>query len=110
MKFEDLSKYDQFYRFVADPFHHMQLKVFMHDLDELIFRLESEFENKHKHVRFNLERIPYTSFIKWYQNNKSYPGWTALIEDVDSPFMKLMQIDNLFFQIDKVDEKKASDK
>ena len=80
----------------------------MYDLDLLIKGLEEQYESSHKHSRFNLEKIPYVSFIKWYQNNKSYSGWKALIEDVDSPFMKLMQIDSLFFQIDSISEEKKS--
>lgn len=92
-----LDKYDQFYRVVGDPFHRLQIDTFIDDLDELIFDCESKFEASNPGVRFNLEHIPYVKFINWYQKNQSYASWKQHIENVESPFMRLLQLDDLFF-------------
>ena len=75
---------------MGDPFHRITIETFIDDLDELIYNCEKEYERDHPGVRFNLEQIPYVKFINWFQANKSYPEWKSYVENVESPFMRLL--------------------
>lgn len=72
----------------------MQVDDFIDDLNELMFRLEAEFEESHPGELFNLERIPYVQFLEHY---KEKPEWKPHVSNINSPFMRLLQLENLFF-------------
>ena len=95
IKTKKLNKYDQFYRVVGEPLISMQIDDFVDDLHEFIFKTEKEYEQLHKNKIFNLDQLPYVKFLEHF---KEKPEWKAVINNVDSPFMRLMQIDNLFFK------------
>jgi hypothetical protein len=49
---------------------------------------------KGKNISFlDYERIPYTQFLNFFRNEAE---WNSLIENTESPLMKLLRIDNLF--------------
>ena len=93
-KKEKLDKYDRFYKIVCDPFHKLHISEYMNDLDCLITTCEEDFEREHPGVRYNLEHIPYVKFLEHYKNQ---PQWSKHINNVESPFMRLLQIDDLFY-------------
>lgn len=93
-KMWNLNKYDQFFRIVGEPFIWMHLEIFMADLNELILKLEIEYEKNHPGRTFNMDRIPYVQFLEHF---KDKPDWKSAINDLNSPFMKLLQLENLFF-------------
>ena len=39
----------------------------MKNIDELIFKLEAEYEGKDPNKRYNLELIPYVKFLEHYK-------------------------------------------
>lgn len=89
-----LSKYDRFYRVVCDPFHRLHISEFMMDLDILITNCEIEFEKNNPGQRYNLEHIPYVKYLEYFRKNNN---WQKYINNVESPFMRLLQIDELFY-------------
>ena len=61
----------------------MQISEFMADLDSLIFQQKQDYD-----------KIPYVNFLEHF---KDKPVWTQHILNIESPFMKLLQLENLFF-------------
>ena len=53
-----------------------------------------EVRKSYNAFKFNLDHMPYVKFLEYY---KQKPDWERHIQNVDSPFMKLLQLDNLFF-------------
>ena len=64
----NLDKYDQFYRIVCDPFPRMKLSNFINDIDALAEKCEKSFEEKYPEKRYNLDMIPYVSFIEHFKD------------------------------------------
>ena len=93
-KIQNLNKYDKFYRIVADPFYKIKVEEYIEGLDDLIKKLELKFVEEHPNSRFNCEQIPYVQFLEHY---KTQSDWKKHINDVESPFMRLLQLDKLFF-------------
>ena len=55
----------------------------MTDLDLLVYEQKQDFD-----------KIPYVDFLEHLSER---PNWKKHIENLDSPFLKLMQLENLFF-------------
>ena len=53
-----------------------------------------EMKKNYNAYKFNMDHMPYVKFLEYY---KVKPSWERHIQNVDSPFMKLLQLDNLFF-------------
>jgi len=92
LKARDLDRYDLFYRMVGVPFIELDIEDFFTELTELqeLYKLKCEKEGR----IVNLDNVPYVDFLEFY---KTKPKWEVLICNEESPFMKLMQLDNLFF-------------
>ena len=39
-----LNKYDWFYRVIGNPFYYLEIDEFMQELDQLILKIEEEYE------------------------------------------------------------------
>ena len=83
----------------------MRVEVFMEDLEELIVNVEKEYEELHPGETHNLEKIPYVKFLEHF---KVKPDWESHISNVESPFMKLLQLDHLFFCKQVISVKKGT--
>ena len=68
----------------------MEIEEFFDELEELVafFRLNTN------DPRPNFDQIPYVMFLEFY---KKRPKWEIHICNIESPFMKLLQLDKLFF-------------
>ena len=103
-RWHELDKYNQFYRVVGEPFIYMQVEDFDDDLNALILQVEQEIEAGSDGVQHDLEKIPYVKFLDYF---KEKPGWASYVNNVESSFMKLMQLDNLFFEKKVVHKRKG---
>ena len=100
VKMSALDKYDQFYRVVGEPFIRMDISDFITDLDILIEEIETQFETTNPNIRCNLEKIPYVKFLEHFKTKKE---WIPHIMSTQSTFMRLLQLENLFFEKKVVD-------
>lgn len=89
-----LSKYDRFYRVVCDPLPTMNVSTFVADIDFLIAKLEKENNKQSQPIVYDKEYIPYATFTQYFGKKKE---WAAHIKNFNSCFMRLMQIENLFY-------------
>lgn len=72
----------------------MKIEEYIEGLDDLVTKLEAKFEEENPNMRYNCEYIPYVQFLEHY---KAQSDWEKHINDVESPFMRLLQLDKLFF-------------
>ena len=79
---------------MGEPFIQVNVTEFMEDLDALVTKLEEAYEGNDPSRRYNLELVPYVNFLEHYKEN---PVWEKHIKNVESPLMRLLQLDNLFF-------------
>ena len=83
-----------FYRVAADPFYRIYINDFIEDMDSMMDSYHSELGNQNPENRIT-DNIPYVEFLDYL---KEKPGWKMLINNVDSPLMRLLQLENLFFK------------
>jgi hypothetical protein len=71
----------------------LEVEEFFDELTELVslYRAKLAADND---PRLNYEQIPYVMFLEFY---KKRPRWEMHICNIESPFMKLLQLDKLFF-------------
>lgn len=100
-----LNKYDQFYRVVGQPLIFMHIREFIDKFNELIGTIREETEDDTKMHKLSLQYVPYVRFIDHF---KSDPKWKDHLEDIESAFMRLLQIENLFFVKYILNQKKGT--
>ena len=89
-----LNKYDQFYRVVGQPLVFMHVAEFVDKFNDLIFAIRDETQADPAMHKLCLQYVPYVRFIDHFKHDAK---WQDHLADVDSPFMRLLQIENLFF-------------
>lgn len=93
----ELNEYDQFYRTVANPLNKTRIDHFVADLDKLVDCCEEEVEcqkNGEQSVRYNRDYVSIVDFINMIEEK---PEWQPILKDVDSPFLKILRLDDAFF-------------
>ena len=66
----------------------------MEEIDTLINLIDEENERNGYRNSNCQDYVPYVRFL---QHFKEIDGWDRFINDVNSPFMKLLQIESLFY-------------
>ena len=90
----ELNEYDQFYRTVAYPLNKMRIDHFVDDLDKLVDECEQKVEGCQKHAKYNRDYVSIVDFIDHYDEKSE---WQPILKDVDSPFLKILRLDDVFF-------------
>ena len=84
-----------FYRVVADPFYRIYITDFIEDIDSMMNSYLEDLAKVNPDVNRIDDNIPYVEFLDYF---KEKPGWKPLINNVDSPLMRLLQLEKLFYK------------
>lgn len=112
----ELNEYDQFYRTVANPLNKMRVDHFVADLDKLVDECEEFVEGPQGNpknnngnadggqtpVKYNRDYVSIVDFIDHYEEKSE---WRTVLKDVDSPFLKILRLDDAFFNKRVVSQK-----
>lgn len=93
IKVNELSKYDQFYRFTGMPFIRMGIKEFIADLDSMGDKIEWKTTKDETGKSFQTETCTVKDFMAHFKDKEK---WKMYIQDPASSFLKLLFVDNLF--------------